>query len=943
MRSNFDTFVAHINMLGVRPILIFLSEIWINDVEVDMYTIDGYTLHCNCNSTQRAGGVCVFVKNNFDCDIVNLNFCSADGIRINLNHFSEKFSILHFYRLHAFPVSKFLEEIEPVLSNISVKNLFIIGDLNIDLLSISHETDSYKLLMASYGLVSVINDVTRPCSGTCIDHIFVRRNCNSLTLCNPFIYDFDFVDHSSVGFFLSEITSYKADCDIVKHKIDYVHLCQSLQSESWTSVYSSMDTNLAFEHFFSILNLHIANHTKAVPIVKKDRNMKPWISKDLCKMIKFKNNLFSKTKRHSADINLKNRYKKIKKHIELEVKKEKEKYYNNLFIKNNRDSKKQWRLINGIIGGGIKRNSIACVMNTNGESLTNPKEIASEFNAFFAAIPSSLCAKIEQIQCSQREKDLLIFSNFVQEKTCFFTPTSWYEIEDQVKNLKNTNSAGIDGISSLTIKMIISHISLPLEHIINLSLSNGIFPHKLKQAILIPLHKSGVPSVLNNYRPISILSVFSKIFERLVKKRMLDFLKGTEFLSNLQFGFRENLSTEDALLKFMDLVIDGLNKSERSAGLFIDITKAFDTVNHEILINKLYNAGFRGVVLDWFRSYLSDREHVTKVGDFLSGSICVNSGVPQGSVLGPILFIIYINSLCKLDTFGKLIAFADDTAFVYNNTSWSTTEQQMNHDLELLRKWFALHSMVLSSKTRFMPFVFKNQKEDIPENLFIHSVLCNGLHCLPTCIKIERVNEFKYLGVFLDCKLDFLCHISKIKSQLNAALRKFYVLRDYCSKDTLRMLYFALVNSRLDYGIALWGSTYFESIKQILLTQKHFVRLINFKSAREPSWPIFKKMNIFPLRSLYIYKVLKLFFIRGGYLKTKNVVRYNLRVNNLCSVVFTRKEYCRRSFGIMAPSLFNSLPDLIKASSNLNIFLKHIKDWLFSFDGFSEIERYFSF
>lgn len=468
-------------------------------------------------------------------------------------------------------------------------------------------------------------------------------------------------------------------------------------------------------------------------------------------------------------------------------------------------------------------------------------------------------------------------------------------------------------------------------HIFNLSLYSGIVPKALKKAVVLPIYKKGKKDILDNYRPISLLPVFSKLLEKAVKTRMLQFMNQYEFLSEKQFGYMENLNTEDALLQFLTPIYEDLNDNKKVAGLFVDITKAFDTVDHSLLLEKLLHAGFRGVILSWFESYLTDRYQMVRVGDTLSSNLHITAGVPQGSVLGPILFLVYINSLCKLKLNGKLVAFADDTALAYSDSSWSKVYEQINVDVTKLSLWFNLHFMCISRKTQAMQFFIKEDKHlhCDPGKIIYHSQLCNKQYCSDACFEIEFVNKFRYLGVVLDNRLKYKDHVEQTRIKLIPVIRKFYILRSICPKAILQMLFHSLFQSRINYGIAVWGGNYLENLNPLQTLQKYALRVILFKNRLQHSFPLFKKIDVLPLRYFYVYKVLKIFYMRSGYSNIRLVERYVFRNGVQCDVRFTRKEFCRRFFMFIAPILYNILPTHIKSSKTIGYFLVHLKDWLF--------------
>ena len=454
---------------------------------------------------------------------------------------------------------------------------------------------------------------------------------------------------------------------------------------------------------------------------------------------------------------------------------------------------------------------------------------------------------------------------------------------------------------------------------------------------------------MSNYRPISLLPTFSKIFEKLMKIKITSFLDRNSFFSENQFGFRSGKSTEDAILRLCSQLYSSLNHNKPTMALFIDMTKAFDMVDHDLLLSKLYNAGFRGVIFQWLKSFLKDRVQKVIVNGEVSEARLLKSGVPQGSVLGPLLFLIYINSLFKQQLNGISTAFADDISFTYQSNSELNCVIKIEEDLEILRAWFSVHKLVLSEKTKIMSF--KTSGHQLCNNNFIfHGSNCRHftfpihycgkpnykpiISCPDSCFKIDSVHNFKYLGVTIDSKLNWKEHISNSKNYLMLVTRKMYLLKPFCSKRVLTSIYYGLAHSKIQYGLSSWGGSYASTLRPLLIAQKHLIRIICNKNRLTESWPLYKELRILPMRHLYVFKVLKEFFKQSGYIPSRNSQLYNLRINNmhLVTVPTVHKTHFSNFYTVAAPKSFNNLPMSIRTTQNLNSFLKKVKDWLFTID-----------
>lgn len=651
----------------------------------------------------------------------------------------------------------------------------------------------------------------------------------------------------------------------------------------------------------------------------------------LANKINKKNKLLRKARKHPRNNKLQKHLKTFTRSLSLDIENRKRSYYNNKFEIAKGNAKLQWSIVNKLLGRNLNSKIINEVVDESGSVILNDnKLICNTFNNYFSSIASNLKSEYFPLN-HELNYDPAKYIFFNPSESFFFKPIIPDELSAIILSLKNKSSiSSCDELSCIFVKKIAPYIIEVLTYIFNLSMNSGTFPNDLKKAVVIPLYKKDDRKILNNYRPISLLSVFSKILEKVVKKRLLDFLDENKFFSLHQFGFRENCGTEDALFSFLSEVYNNLNSGNQCVGLFVDVTKAFDMVVHSILLEVLHKIGIRGVPLGWFESYLKNRIQQTKIGSERSVESVINTGVPQGSVLGPILFLIYFNSLLSLDFKGKLVAFADDVAFVYSDLSVDKISNDIEQDLILLSDWFYSHCLILSDKTKLMHFKRGTNSSTSMPSLKCHLPNCDKSYCSEKCVTIETVNSFKYLGLTLDYKLSWKPHCVNIKKYINMAVCRFFLLRTLVPVDVLDVVYFALIQSKLTYGLPFWGGTYDSTLKPIATGQNLIIRIMCFKKKRDSAWTLFSKKKILPLKHLYVFRVLKQFFSKSGNRLNKILKQYNLRVNNLCFIPKINSTLFQKCFLVSAPKLFNKIPKTIKVGKNSSEFFLLLKDFLFT-------------
>jgi hypothetical protein len=473
------------------------------------------------------------------------------------------------------------------------------------------------------------------------------------------------------------------------------------------------------------------------------------------------------------------------------------------------------------------------IYNTQHQVTTTCTEIVDSFNDHFANIGKKLAEAFPNEELEYRRYLKNRVNDEMEEN--FITRE---EIIKAINELNLDKAIGCDQIPARLVKISAVQIASPLQHIANLCLSTGIYPTKLKMAKVIPVFKANDPLDPNNYRPISLLSVFNKIIEVILSNRLRKHFESKNLLSQNQFGFRKMRSTNTALASIVPLIQNALDNKHKSLGIFLDLTKAFDTVNHKILINKLEHYGVRGNMLQLLKSYLSDRKQRVWINNQHSSERTIEVGVPQGSVLGPLLFLIYINDIEVAVNKGKIRLFADDAGSFYFNNNLERMFNDAQIDLDNINKWLIANKLTINvAKTNYV--IFSSIKVYTELQLRIGNKI------------IQRCEYAKYLGVFLDEHLKWNIHISKLCNKIKPILLWLWRIRYCMTKTSIRLAYISLIQSHLLYNIEYWGATYDNHLDPLVKLQKSAIRCCSFASYRSHTEPLFRNLRVLPLRKLY--------------------------------------------------------------------------------------------
>ena len=832
------------------------------------------------------------------------------------------------YRSHT-PIDDFIHNIGPVLEKINKekKSCYIMGDFNIDLLKddMHRPTHDYLDLIYANSFIPSIFKPTRKTENTAtiIDNILTNE-CKCI---HSAILVTDISDHLPTIFSSNSGEKYKNDSNKYYFSRSYTdanieYFKKRLSNVNWVDILDGNDPNQDYSSFVKTFS-DLYNECipmKKCKIKKKNNPQSPWITKGLLKSINIKNKLYKQYLK-CPDKNRLQKFKTYRNKLNNLIRKSKREYYYNKFHSVRNNMQQTWKTINCIIGRGKSKKQQCKFKTENNDHITDPNIIASHFNNFFVNIGPKLASKIHH-----DGKHFYEYLTDPLSTSMYLAPVVEMDIIKIVNKFNPKKSPGHDDIGNFIVKRVINVIAEPLCTIFNLSLSTGIVPDDLKLAKVVPIYKKDAPDVFSNYRPVSVLPCFSKILERLVFNRCMAYIDKSNILNKKQFGFRPNHSTYMAIIDLVDKVCNAVEKSETTIGIFLDLSKAFDTIDHDILLYKLEYYGFRGIVYDWFKDYLNNRKQFVSYQSVKSDFSNIRCGVPQGSILGPLLFILYINDITATSSVLEFILFADDTTILYSNPKLENNIDVVNKELLEVNNWVKANKLsVNASKTNYMILGTQNATCKYADNV---KIALDGMI-------LDRVNKTKFLGLVIDENLTWKYQIDAISKTISRNIGVLNKLKYFVPDQILYTLYCTLVMPYVNYGILLWGNAANVYLEKIFKLQKWALRTISNSHYRCHSSPLFSKynvMNVFDCYkldlSIFMYKHYssRLPCVFNNYfIKHTEIHNYHTRNAQDYSMPKTKKAFSQRSIRNTGPRQWNSLDQHLKLSKSVNHLRNQLK------------------
>jgi hypothetical protein len=659
-------------------------------------------------------------------------------------------------------------------------------------------------------------------------------------------------------------------------------------------------------------------------ISRKASRNQLWVTTDIKKSSAIKNKLY-KTWLHTKKTDDFIKYKSYRNLFTNIVRNAKKDYYSKLFNKNTNSVKNIWHELNKLCNPAKTKKNLSgpSSITYNNSTITDASGIVNAFNSYFASVGAILASNIPQ----GNNDNYTRFLGAPCPNTFFCENISELEVLEELKKHKITNKSTYESLKPSVLLSVADIIVPPLTYIYNISLEQGTFPEKLKIARVIPVFKKGDAGEISNYRPISLLSVFDKIFEKIICSKLYKFLNKYNILYKHQYGFRQNHSTTSALTEISDYIYNSLDENYYVLGLYLDISKAFDSVSHSILLNKLYHYGVRGNIHCWFQSYLSDRKQFVALNNCRSDVTSIEFGVPQGSTLGPLLFLLYINDIHYSTVVGEMRLFADDANHFIRDTNYLNLQRSAEIELAHITNWMNANLLTVNiSKTNYTVFSPTVKPLDF-----------NVLNCITFGNEqIQRARNIKYLGVVIDEGLLWIDHIKYICDKIRRFCGIFFKIRCFVPPHCLRMLYFSLVYSHVQYASEIFANTSQSNLYDLKVLINRILRTLQHGNCRTKISQLFRTYNTLPVHllhefrlSLFVYKFL---FHRDSlppsfqnyFRQNFSVHGHNTRTSFNIHIKRFLSRFGKRSLVYRAATIWNNLPTDLKSVTSLHQFKKRL-------------------
>ena len=947
-QEDLNRLLSKLSTQNSLPKLLILSETHMNSSKLRHFNVPNYKILSRNRENKLGGGVAILshvtqsISHRSDFDKFNTETLECIFAEIPTRH-KKPIIIGSIYRPPNTNAKEFNNQYNLIIKALSKekhKEIIIGMDHNLDLLKSNSHKDTQKFIDINFE-ANILPCITRPTritksTATLIDNVFVsqylHKAFDSAILLN------DISDHLPSLVIIQDQFTEKTDhwnfnCrSLTEPKMTEIN--NLLFSTDWTTL-KNQDVNKSFSRLQTrieeCMNAVAPLKTMRIPMHKAWRE--PWVTKGISNSMNHCNHLYKKSLHNNAKHDAENRYK-IYRNCLTKIKRiAKTNYYKERCYALKSNTKRLWQLINNIINKNNDKTTIIDHITVGNIRYYDAKDISDQFGIYYSELGGKLSKKLHGSEKAIKEYLTKIKPN---PKSLFLKPITKEEIQKYINKLPSKNSSGYDQISNILIKRLETSITEPLCTIFNQSLQSGIFPESMKIAEIIPLFKRGPKQLIENYRPISLLITMSKLLEKCIYHRVYKFLDNNNIFFQKQYGFRAKHSCEHAIQDLCGNIINNKDQGLKSAAIFLDLSKAFDTIPHDILLKKLEIYGIRGLCNKWFESYLTNRTLQVKCKTLsrnnveTSKSYQLTHGTAQGSCLGPLLFNIFCNDIQYNIEKCNLILFADDTTIYASHRNATYLNYILQQDFDNLQSWFKANLLTLNTtKTVTMNFWPEQMNKEIKIN--------TSEEPLPS------VTSTRFLGVTIDNELTWHPHINNLISKISVNKLLLSKAKHLMNQESKKLIYYAHIYSHLTYANTVWSTNISKKQKKrIEKIQKHCIRSISRRTRTSHTDPLFKQLKIIKFDDIVRLEQCKLAYkIKNRLMPTpilelfntlgKKTHRYNTRQKSLPNIKRHKSELYNKSFLCKSIAFYNTISNKIRNTPNLKEFINMYKKRLLDY------------
>lgn len=876
----------------------------------------GYSRFTCLRSEAGGGGILAFVKSSIKVHEQMVASDSFEKLDLLLDDNGSKFRLIAYYRApKGDNLRAFMNDVEASIHDSRIQTV-IMGDMNVNSGPAANDPidREYHYLLESYGYAVSNKHPTRNASGRVIDHFATNLPLHIPTSNVTISIDKALSDHniivSSINFnhkiarnptiiertrtkYKSLANNFPDVREVIKSSTNSDEIADILTKAIQSSINSSSEKiELRMNH---IEKLTDSNSLEALELMKtKDKLLNKRRKKPQSGKVRRELKIVSEELKR---INKRDLIHSIHKKVQV------------------KDPRKKWQNINSILGRNVEKMSPSSI-NVDGIATETPLDIANAFNNFFA-------------NCADKIRQDAGFTNAKEDQTTevspptsmFLSPATTREVELIIKALKNSTASGHDGIGPRVIKHLLPILKDLIVHLMKVIFDTGKFPAIFKTAVVTPIYKSGSAKEVDNYRPISVLPILSKIAEKMIQRRLSAYVHNKlKLIDNNQFGFRPKSGTENAAIELTSSILQSIDRKNISTGVFMDLRKAFDVVNHALLLDVLEKYGTRSNALKVLESYLSDRTQVVKINGTFSGTQRMNHGVVQGSCLGPLLYLIFFNAIGSLKLIGQLYLFADDALLVHSDPNPETLIDAIKKDMKTIIAFFKHRQLIINAdKTNFMIFKSSYKKVEFPNEI-----------CVDQSLTLKRLTSTKYLGLHLDENLRFVQHTAHIEKKIASVNGVLWKLRDILPQETKKLIYDSLLQPHLNYMTPIWGLASCKAISQAQVLQNRALRNVynlDWRTNRVEMYTHRVESHL-PIRGLAILNTAT-YMYKNRHGTTHSNVKFTqsgeahnrcLRNSNYLRHSSSRTNYGAKAINSFGPKVFNRIPTSIQKAAHQHQF-----------------------